>query len=99
MSLMLYSINKWTNVIAQFPLLLEILGNMCIAVLCFPDCNVITDEINLIFLMKLFFYMTKKSRQKSKYFDNEKKLLRWNQKDYSFLNGLQLPKIVLNLRV
>ena len=29
-------------------------------------------EINLIFLIKPFFYMPKKSRQKFKYFENEK---------------------------
>ena len=29
-------------------------------------------EINLIFPIKLFFYMTKKSRQKFKYLENEK---------------------------
>ena len=29
-------------------------------------------ETNLIFLIKLFLYMTKKSRQKLKYFENEK---------------------------
>ena len=33
MFLMLYSIN-WPNLIAWFPLLLKILGNMCIANVC-----------------------------------------------------------------
>ena len=33
MSLMLYSIN-WPNFIAWLALLLEILGNMCIAIVC-----------------------------------------------------------------
>ena len=38
------------------------------------DClfDVINLEINLIFLIKLFCYMTKKSRQKFKYLENEK---------------------------
>ena len=57
-----YSIN-WLNFISWLPLLLEILDNMCIVIVWFPDCDVIDFEINLIFLMKLFFYMTKKSRQ------------------------------------
>ena len=41
------------------PLRLEILGNKCIAILYFPSCDIIHFEINLIFLMKSFFYMTK----------------------------------------
>ena len=31
---------------------------MCIAIVCFPGCDVINFEINLIFLINLFFYMT-----------------------------------------
>ena len=45
---------------------------MCIINLCQPGCDVINFEINLIFLIKLFFYMNKKSRQKLRYFENEK---------------------------
>ena len=41
---------------------LYFLSNMCIAVACFPDCGVINFEVNLIFLIKRFFYMTKKTR-------------------------------------
>ena len=59
--LMLYSIN-WPNFIAWFPLLLEILKIMCIAIVCFPDCDEINFEINVIFLIKPFFYMTEKSK-------------------------------------
>ena len=66
MFLMLYSIN-WPNVIVWLPLLLEILGNMCITNVCYPGC-----EMNRIFLIKLFCYMTKKSRQKFKYLENKK---------------------------
>ena len=33
-------------------LLCEILGNMCIVILCKPDCDLINFEINLIFLIK-----------------------------------------------
>ena len=56
----------------SLPLLLEILGNMCIAIVCFAGSNVISFKINLIFLIELFFYITKKSRQKFKYLENEK---------------------------
>ena len=64
MSVMLFPIN-WSNVIVWLPLLLEILGNMWIAIVCFPGCKDINFEINFIFL-------TKKSRQKCKYFEDEK---------------------------
>ena len=69
--LILYSIN-WPNFTVLLSLLLEILGNMCIAIVCFPGCDVMNFEIILIFLIKPFFYMTKKSRLKFKYLENEK---------------------------
>ena len=37
--------------IVWLPVLLEILGNMFIAITCYPDCNVINFEINLILLI------------------------------------------------
>ena len=46
--------------------------NMCAVVICFPGCDVINLEINLIFLIKPFFFMNKISRQKFKDLDNEK---------------------------
>ena len=49
--------------IACLCLLLEILGGMCIAIVCFPVCEAINFEINLVFLIQPFFYMTKTSRQ------------------------------------
>ena len=62
--IVLYSIN-WPNFCAWLALLLEILSNMCIAIVCFPGCDDINFEINRTFLIKPFFYMTKKS---DKYF-------------------------------
>ena len=53
--LMLYSVN-WPYFIVWLPLLLEILGSMCMAIICVPGCDVINFEINFIFLIKLFFY-------------------------------------------
>ena len=50
-----YSIN-WSDLIVWLPLLLKILGNMCIAIVCFPGCNITNFETNLIFLIKQFFY-------------------------------------------
>ena len=69
--LMLYS-NNIPNFIVCLPSLLEILGSICIAIVCFSVCDVINFEINFIFLINPFFYMTKKSRQKFDYFENEK---------------------------
>ena len=60
MLLMLYYVN-WTNFITWLLLLLEILGNKCIAIVCFPGCDVINFQTNLIFLIGPFFYMIKKS--------------------------------------
>ena len=37
----------------------EKLGNMCIAIIFFPGCDVINFEISFIFLMKLLIFMTK----------------------------------------
>ena len=67
--LMLYSIN-WRNFITWLSLLIGILVNMFIANACY--CDVIDFEINLIYLIKPFSFMTKKSRQKFKYLKNEK---------------------------
>ena len=47
----------------DFFLRLEIFDNMCIAIVCFPGCEVINFEINFTFLIKSFYWMTKKSRQ------------------------------------
>ena len=45
---------------------------MCIENVCYPGYDVVDFEINLIFLFKPFCDMTKKSRQKFKYFEDEK---------------------------
>ena len=73
--LTLYAI-KWLNLIAWLPLLLEILGNMCIIITCFPVCEVIKFEITFSFLIKPFSYMTKTSGQR-------KELLKWNKNHFS----------------
>ena len=61
---------NWPNFILWLLLLIEILGNMCITIACEPGCDVTKFEI--IFLIKPFCYMTKKSRQKFKYLENKK---------------------------
>ena len=73
MFLILYFIH-WPNFFVWLPLLLEILGNMHTAIVCFPGFDVINFEINLTFLIKWLFYMTKNSRQKFEYLENKKSL-------------------------
>ena len=68
---LLYSINS-PNFIVWLLLLFEIFDNMGIIIVCWPGYDVIKFEINLIFLIKPFCYMTKKSRQKFEYLENEK---------------------------
>ena len=74
--LMLYSIN-WPNFIAWLLLLLDILGNMCIVIICCPVRDTINFEINLSFLIKLFLHIIKKSGQKPQ---ERQELLTWNKK-------------------
>ena len=45
---------------------------MYFCIVYFPGWDVINFEINLIFLIKVFSYETKKSKQKFKYLENEK---------------------------
>ena len=80
-------------------LLLEILGNMCTAVVCFPGCDVINFEINFVFLMKHFSYMTKNSREKFIYVENKKSFFHHKKHFSSYLKGFHLPTIVSDLRV
>ena len=68
---MLYSIN-WPNVIVWLLLSLEILGNMCIVIICCPGCDVISFEVNYNFLTNPRFYLPEKSGQKCKYLNKEK---------------------------
>ena len=62
MFLMLYSMN-WPNVIVWLLLLLEVLGNVCIAIVCFPRWDVIYFKINLIVIIRLFLFMSNKSHK------------------------------------
>ena len=65
MFLMLYSINL-PNFIAWLPLLLDILGNICIAIVFKPGCDVMDFEINFTFLIEPFFLHDQKVMTKIK---------------------------------
>ena len=79
---MLYSI-KWPNFIVLLALLLEIWSNMCTAIVCFPGCDVIKFDINLIFLIEQFFLHDQKAKKKNLLSLELKELLRWNKKHFS----------------
>ena len=51
--------SNWENFIVSLSSLFEMLSNMCIVIICFTVYEVITFEINISFLRKLFFYMIK----------------------------------------
>ena len=61
---MLHSIN-WTNFIAWLLLFLAILGNIRIAIVCYPGCDVMYFEINFIFLIESFFLYEQKVKTKT----------------------------------
>ena len=62
--------------------------------------DVINYEINLSFLIKPLFYVTKLFRAKTLMSQEWKELLRWNKKHFlSFLKGFQLPEVVSDLGV
>ena len=63
--------------------LYEILGNMCIAIVCKPGCDVMNSEVNLIFLIKSFFLYNQKVVTKAQISWEWKELLRWNKNHFS----------------
>ena len=91
--LLLYSIN-WPNFIVWLYLLCDILGNMCIAIVCWPGCDVISFEINQSFLIRLFFLYDQNIKTKICMSQEEKELLKWNKKYVSsfFLKGFYWSK-------
>ena len=50
----------------RLPLLCEISGNMRIAIVCEPGCDVKNFQVNLIFLIKPFFLHDQKVVTKTK---------------------------------
>ena len=89
---MLYFIN-WPNFIVWLHVFLEILGNMCTAIVCFPGFDVMNAEFNLIFLIKSFFLHVQKVTTKFLMSWERKELIWWNKKHFSsILKGFQLLK-------
>ena len=95
--LMLYSIN-WANLIVWLPLILEISGNLCILIVCYPVCDVVNFKIIFAFLLTRF--PDQQSRAKIEIPQKRKELLRCNKKQLSsFLKNFQLLEIVSDLGV
>ena len=69
---------NWRNLVVWLPLLLKILGNMCIVTICCSFCKVIYCVIKVNFCIKPFFYITKKSGQNCKYFTSLNELALWS---------------------
>ena len=69
------------------------LGNMCIGIVCKPGFDVMSFEVNLIFLNKLFFLDNQKLVTKSEISGEQKMFLRRYKKHVpSFLKGFQSSK-------
>ena len=96
MFVMLHCIN-WTSFIFWLPLLLKILGNMCIIIFCSPGCDAIKFEISLIYQVVLLHDQKLKTKIWVSW--EQKELLRWNEKCFSsFLKVFQLLKVIPDLK-
>ena len=85
----LYQMTKY----CLMPLFLQILGNLCIAIISFSVDGVMDFELNFSPLIKPFSYMTNYCRTKIKIFKERKDLLRWSKKYFSsFLKDFQLSQ-------
>ena len=60
----------WPDPLVWLPLILEVMGDIYIVIICFLVYDVINFEINFSFLIKPFYYRTKKSGQKCEYLKN-----------------------------
>ena len=74
-------------------LFLQILGDMCLAVVCFLLFDIINFEINFIFLITPF------SNQDKNILKTKKKVLRWKKAYFMLFMKFQLQKKVSDQRV
>ena len=94
MVLIWYSID-WPNFIVWLPLLLEILGNICVAIACFTSCDVKDFEIKGVLpgLIQLLGNW-KEAMTKTQISSERNELLRWNKKHFSsILKGFQIKEV------
>ena len=92
-----YSTN-WPSFIVWLPLLLEILGSKCIAIFCFPGCDLILKLT--LFLWSSHFSAWPKSQNKKLNFWEPKELLMWSKTHFShFRRAFICHKILSDLRL
>ena len=84
MFVMLHSINSSIFII-WLPLLLKILGNMSIAIVCFPGCDVINFKVNHISLIKLLKFTWPKSQDKNLNILRTKKAFKMKWKAFAII--------------
>ena len=73
---------------------------MFVAIVSFPGFDIINFEINVVLLVKSFSNLRKKSRQKSKYHENEKSFEGEEKNFFSFnLKGFSCQKFASDLIV
>ena len=87
--LLIYSIN-WSSFIVWLFLICEILGNMFIAIVCLPGCDIINFETNLTSLVKPWFLHDQKVMIKTW---ERRELLRWNKINFIIFKGLWKKQI------
>ena len=80
--------------IIWLPLLLEMLGIICISIACFPGYNVINFEIKLVKRSNQAVLYDKKAKTKITIHWEQKELLKWNKKHFSsFFRAFSCPKL------
>ena len=91
---------SWPHLIVWLPLLLDILGKMCIAIVCYPGCDVVGFEIKRALPNQAVFLREKNVKTKNEISWKRKELLMQNKTRFSsHLKGFQLQKIVSDLKV
>ena len=65
---------------------------MYIAITCFPGCDIINFLINLFLLIKPFFYINKKSRQKLNILRTKRAFKTKYKAFFTFFKGLSVAK-------
>ena len=89
MFFLLYSIN-WPNFVVWFSFLQ--FWTICVLQFCFPGCHIINLEINLIFLIRSFFCMTKTWCLKIKYLEDKRAFKVKDKTFFITFKGLSFAK-------
>ena len=86
---------NWPSFIFWLPLLFEILGNMCIAIVYWPGYDVMNFEVILVFMIKTFFLNDQKEKKKKLSILRTKSSFKVKQKAFFIIfKGLSIKKIM-----